>query len=135
MNELMCAAAQGNVEDVKTLLANGASANVADENGMTALKLAVIQASSPDFVEIVRLLLAAGADVAHGDLHDNTAIHLTILCRDEDTATQILPLLIEAASPDVINRRNDIGDTALYMAIQSYKDDLAEILDEAGGVE
>ncbi len=63
-------AANGDVDDVKVLLALGADPNAPDEYGRTAIFYAIesqYSATVPDLLETVRVLLDAGADA---DFHD-----------------------------------------------------------------
>jgi ankyrin repeat protein len=58
-NELFEAAREGNLEEIKQLIAKGVDVNVKDNEGWTAL----MDAAGKGHVACVRMLLDAGADV------------------------------------------------------------------------
>ena len=65
----MAAIDRGDADGVRSLLAGGASASVADEDGVTL----VMRAAAVGNAETVRLLLAAGADPTARDRHGRNA--------------------------------------------------------------
>jgi len=69
-SELGDAAWHNKVEEVKTLLANGADVNYIDKFGDTAL----MRASSSGNAEVVKILLDHGADVNIQDNYGKTAL-------------------------------------------------------------
>ena len=69
-SELGDAAWQGKVEEVKTLLANGADVNLQDDVGRTAL----MRVSLGRKAEVVKILLDHGADVNLQDKFGDTAL-------------------------------------------------------------
>jgi ankyrin repeat protein len=94
-------------DEIRTLLALGASPEVRDDERRTALILAV---SSGD-AELARLLLDAGADVAARDRDGRTALHVAAQCRDLTLAW----LLLQHGAP--VNAIDDDGASVLWRAI------------------
>lgn len=70
------AAARNDVEEVRQMLQSGFSANLYNEDGLTALHQCCID----DFEEIVRLLIDAGADVNACDSELWTPLHAAATC-------------------------------------------------------
>ncbi|NUW30016.1 ankyrin repeat domain-containing protein [Nonomuraea sp. SMC257] len=109
--ELVAAAAYGEAEEVRRLLAGGARADEPDEYGSTALYRAAVQGRA----EIVRMLLAAGADPDHESGGDGEGLPLcaAAVCGHLDVVDALLD---GGADPD---RREDVaitGRTALHWA-------------------
>jgi ankyrin repeat protein len=69
-SELHCAAAEGRLADVRSLIRAGADVTVADNQGMTPPHLA----AQGHHVAIARALLDAGAPVDATDQHGNTPL-------------------------------------------------------------
>lgn len=89
------AAAGGDAERLRMLLAAGADPGAADGSGWTPLHFAA-QARSPLAIEI---LLATGAAVDAADWHGNTPLWRAVFCSHGDGAA--IRLLLEAgADPD-----------------------------------
>ena len=103
---LLEAAARGDEESVRRLLARGADANDADATGRTAVTAAVYAGSAP----VVRLLVDAGADV---DRQDDTRAN-ALLALGETGDVDVLEEVLRAR-PDV-RRTNRFGGTALIPA-------------------
>ncbi|MFF7581091.1 ankyrin repeat domain-containing protein [Streptomyces sp. NPDC008061] len=94
-----CAAADGNADGLRVLLAGGATAKAADDAGWRPLHVAA-QAQVPSVVEV---LLAVDAEVDAADRHGNTPLWRAVFCSQGEGAT--MRLLLEAgADPD-----GDIG--------------------------
>ncbi|MCX4427602.1 ankyrin repeat domain-containing protein [Streptomyces mirabilis] len=89
------AAADGDADGLRVLLAGGAAAEAVDDAGWTPLHFAA-QAQAPSVVEV---LLAAGAAVDTADRHGNTPLWRAVFCSQGEGAT--IRLLLEAgADPD-----------------------------------
>ncbi|XP_073418479.1 protein phosphatase 1 regulatory subunit 16A [Dendrobates tinctorius] len=84
---LLEAAARNDAEEVRQLLQSGFSANLYNEDGLTALHQCCID----DYEEIVRLLLDAGADVNACDSELWTPLHAAATCGH----LQLVELLIQ----------------------------------------
>ncbi len=72
-SRLICAAYQGNVDLVKSLLAAGADVNIKNQEGDTALILAAMKGHD----EVVMVLIDAGADVNIKSNHGLTALSVS----------------------------------------------------------
>ncbi|MGW7276212.1 ankyrin repeat domain-containing protein [Streptomyces sp. NPDC054864] len=95
------AAAEGDADGLRVLLAGGAAAEATDDAGWTPLHLAA-QAQAPSAIEV---LLTAGAAVDAVDRHGNTPLWWAAFYSQGEGAT--IRLLLEAgADPD---RDNDHG--------------------------
>ena len=148
---LMLAANGGYGESVKVLLAGKANVNLRDSYGNTAVYLAAVRGAS----KVVALLVAAKADVnvnsASGEsplgvaarMGEATLVRLLIRgganlnAADQhgltplmvSKTTSIAKLLITSGAD--VNGRRDNGDSALIVAIQADREDLAVMLIKA----
>jgi ankyrin repeat protein len=92
------AAANGDVNEVRRLLAEGADPGTADAVGFTPLHFAA-QEQHPAVVEV---LLAAGADLRATDRWGNTPLWRAVFTAHGDGSTAT-SLLAAGADPDVMN--------------------------------
>ncbi|MEV6326202.1 ankyrin repeat domain-containing protein [Streptomyces sp. NPDC051909] len=92
------AAADGDAQGLKALLAGGADAEAVDAAGWTAMHFAA-QALAPQAIEV---LLAAGASVDAVDGHGNTPLWRAVFC-SQGEGTAIRRLLEAGADPDRVN--------------------------------
>ncbi|MGK5642827.1 ankyrin repeat domain-containing protein [Streptomyces sp. URMC 126] len=119
------AAADGDADGLRGLLAGGAAAGAADDAGWTPLHFAA-QARSPSAVEV---LLATGVAVDVADRHGNTPLSRAVFCSRGEGAT--IRLLLEAgADPDRVNGHG-VSPRALAARIANY--DVAAHLPAGGG--
>ena len=116
------AARDGDVEAVKTLIAEGEDINKRDR----FLGWPLHQAALNDFVEIAGLLIEAGADVNVEHRIFGTPLHAAAQRGSTDTAQL---LLNAGATPD--KQRSD-GFTALHLAAAAGNADLVDALVSAG---
>jgi ankyrin repeat protein len=114
------AAAEGDVDGLRALLAAGAAPEAADDAGWTPLHFAA-QAQAPAAVEA---LLAAGAAVDAEDRHGNTPLWRAVFCSQGEETT--IRLLLQAgADPDRVNGHG-VSPRALAERIANY--DVAALL-------
>ncbi|MFE5614424.1 ankyrin repeat domain-containing protein [Streptomyces sp. NPDC056463] len=108
------AAADGDAQGMKVLLAGGADPEVADAAGWTPLHFAAQAQASP----AIEVLLAAGASVDAVDGHGNTPLWRAVFCSQGEGAA--IRLLMEAgADPDRINTHG-VSPRALAGRIASH---------------
>jgi ankyrin repeat protein len=111
------AAADGNADGLRVLLAGGSAVETADDAGWTPLHFAA-QAQAPSVVEV---LLVAGAAVDTADRDGNTPLWRAVFCSQGEVAT--IRLLLEAgADPD---RDNGHGMSPRMLAGHIANHDLA----------
>jgi ankyrin repeat protein len=116
---LYLAAAMGDEEMMKMLLAHGADTEAAYfSRDSTALQLA---ASRGDEV-IVRLLLAKGADVTHRDISGRVALHHAA----EQGHEKIMKLLLDKKNN--IGDRDRYGNTAVHLAVEEGREKALQLL-------
>lgn len=90
------AAAVGNANIVRILIANGATVNAPDANGTTPLMWAAMQGH----IEVIRVLLASGADPTATDSHGRTAAMIAILTKhDAVGALLAAPTILPSSQP------------------------------------
>ena len=127
-NSLLEAAIDGDVEQIKSLLANGANVHAKDTEDINALMNAAAS-DSDAAAEVVKLLLDAGANVHAKDCGDSTAL-IWAAESDNDAAAEVVKLLLDAGAD--VNAKNHEGKTALDIAIRDGNEDVANLLREAG---
>ena len=119
--ELASAAALGQTDTVRQLLAQGISANATDEDGEPAL----VKAAFVGHAEIVRLLLSAGADPdasgddwnalahaaaqGHAEICTLLAAHGADLARVFDDQHTVLDMAVRSKSVDTVRALLDAG--------------------------
>ena len=119
---LIDAAADGNIEVVKQLLAAGANVNAKNKWGGTPLHWA----ARGGHKEIVELLIAKGANVNAKNDEDGTPLHLAA----DRGHTEVVELLITAGAD--VNAKDDEGETPLDQAGTSWPE-IANLLRKHGG--
>jgi len=100
LSELGAAAARGDVDSVRRLLAEGALVDTRDGNGRTAVTAAALG----DHVDVARVLIDAGADV---DLQDAERNNPLLVCGETGNVAMLREVL--RARPD-LRRTNRFGD-------------------------
>ena len=121
---LMEASGKSQNKMIELLLDNGANINLQNDNGMTALIVAVRNLRC----DTVKLLLDKGANADLKMRGGNTAlVELILYASDsatEDKVTKIIQLLVEHAD---VNIQNDKGQTALTMVMGKRKSPLKAV--------
>jgi serine/threonine protein kinase len=105
--QLCCAAAAGNAEILRRLIADGAHINAVDYDGRVALHVAAAYGHH----DLVKDLLDLKADVRHRDNFGNTALSCAVSQQHEEVATVLLKALQEygGSSGDKKAPVNDIA--------------------------
>jgi uncharacterized protein len=117
--QLILAAEQGDLETVKRLLAWGASVDVQDENGRTAL----IAAAYPNNLPIANLLIEAEADV---NIQDNTQQSAYLIATSEGYL-ELLRLTLQAGA-DVHSTDSYNGTGLIRAADRGHVEIIQELL-------
>jgi len=100
----------GNEEEIKKLIDDGADVNMVDENGDTPL---TISCEKRD-LKIIKYLIEKGAETNISNSTGNSPLNL--VCRDEsESSLEILDYLIENKKTD-INFKDKNGNSALLVA-------------------
>ena len=123
-SDLEAAAAEGDTETVKVLLAGGADVNAKEKRGMTALMLA----AGDGHIETVEVLLTGGADINAKSKDGMTALMLAAGDGHIETVKVLL-----AGGADVDAKAKD-GMTALIRAAEFGHTETVKVL-LAGGAE
>lgn len=124
---LLDAATAGDMNQIRSLLAAGASPNWADEAGTTPLMAAAKQGH----MAVVQALIDAGAEVDVADANGWTALFMSVYNHELDTGfAPITKALIDAgANP---NATIHFGITPLMLAAGGGEGAVCEVLLEAG---
>nr|VFK62837.1 MAG: Ankyrin repeat-containing protein [Candidatus Kentron sp. UNK]VFK70618.1 MAG: Ankyrin repeat-containing protein [Candidatus Kentron sp. UNK] len=123
---LSLAVSQNKIEDVRSLLANGAAVDGTGVIPQTPLMIAAVQGNTA----IVRILLASGADPNKITPHDESALYYAAFGGHEDTVRE---LLNQSGSHDLVNRKHTIFlTTPLSVAVPTGHPMLVRMLLEVG---
>jgi len=120
---LMNLVLQGEIEEAKQVIANGADVNQVDNHGNSVLHIAAQNGRAG----IIEDLILNGADVNYGNNHQNTAIHLAAQNGWDEVAGHLL-----RAKKLKVNYKDLHANTALHLAAQNGQLGVAEKLIEAG---
>jgi len=105
------AAADGDIEQVKLLIAKGADVNAKDRDGRTALFIAAVW----DCKDIAKLLIAAGANVNATENRESSApLHYAVLHKN---SKEVVSLLISKGAD--VNLTDEENRTPLHFALDS----------------
>ncbi|HVX84177.1 MAG TPA: ankyrin repeat domain-containing protein [Phycisphaerae bacterium] len=105
---LMRAAATGDVEQVRALLAAGADKNASDANGITALQAAAGQGH----LTVVQALVAAGVDLEAKDCTESTALQ----CALRQGRVDAVDALVAAGARIMLEEREALAKRKAYEA-------------------
>ena len=123
MNDLMWAASEGQLQNVKKLINAGEDVNAANAEGDTPLHYA----ASNGHKDILKILLQAGAAVNAANADGETPLHDAVRYGDKD----ILNILLQAGA--AVNATDSEGDTPLHWAAKGGHKDILKILIASGG--
>jgi pectate lyase len=116
------AAAGGDIDEVKSLIAKGADVNAWDTSKIPPLHFAVMNGHK----QVVELLIAKGADVNAGDGFNKKPLHEAVRGRHKD----VVALLIDNGAN--VNARARWDYTPMYYAAWSGITEMVELLVEKG---
>ncbi|MBL6621769.1 MAG: ankyrin repeat domain-containing protein [Rickettsiales bacterium] len=123
--ELLKATTEQNSEDriknIINLIYSGADVNVQNEDGNTALHLAVYKENK----EIIKILIDYGANVNAQNKDGDTALHLAVYKENKEIITKLID---SGADPSLENTHNQ--NPICYAAINNYKP-IAAIINNA----
>lgn len=122
MSFLHKTAERGNLESVRTLLAEGADINARDDRGRTPLHAAAREGHC----EVARWLLDNGADIQARDEDGETPLHVAVMGWSPET----VQLLVEKGAD--VNARGCGGRSPLLEAVLNGRADMTQTLVEAG---
>ncbi len=118
----MCAALEGQTEEVRTLLTKGADVNAKDDEGRTALMFAVINLH----LDTAKALLEHGADVNARADDGGTALMLAASCGDAG----IVRVLLDKGA-DLKGSYVQTGKTAATLAAEKGHTPVVDLLKRA----
>ena len=105
-----CIHFDANINNIQTLIKNGANVNLLTNNKWSALMEAIVRKDK----NVIQLLLDNGADANITTEYDNTG--LMYLARDENDTSDIMELLLRYGARK--DQQNDIGQPALFFAAE-----------------
>ena len=121
-NNLLEAAMENKLEEVKQLLEKGADPNKKDEPGNISLHYAVIEGN----IEIARLLLANNANISEKNKDDRTMLDMAATGGHIEMVKFLLDRGVD------IDEKGEGGSTALYGATVMDKREMVELLLDKG---
>lgn len=119
-NDLHHAAAKGDLNVLKRLVANGADVNSRDERGRTPLHYA----TNEHRADVMKFLLDNGADANAKDLDGDTPLHDAATAADPNIAQLLLE---HGADPNI---RGSTGETPLDIAVMLSRRETVSLLNE-----
>lgn len=120
--ELLVAAREGDLAQVRSLIAQGAAVNAQDRTGTTPL----IAASANGHLEIVQALLAAKADANLKDASGRTALMAAAANRQARIAAALIATKADVQARDIEEK------TALMLAVLAGEPEIVRALLQAG---
>ncbi|KAK4653001.1 hypothetical protein QC762_504180 [Podospora pseudocomata] len=114
------------VEVTQLLLKYGAQVDVANNDGKKAIHAAATECDP----RMIRLLLAHGANPAQKEIDGWKALHMAAQM-DKKGTLEVVKVLVDTRRIEIIDQEEK-GTTALYLAVQAGRPDVAQVLLEAG---
>ncbi|KAK4641820.1 hypothetical protein QC761_504180 [Podospora bellae-mahoneyi] len=114
------------VEVTQLLLKHGAQVDVANNDGKKAIHAAAAECDP----RMIRLLLDHGANPAQKEIDGWKALHMAAQMDKKETL-EVVKVLVDTRRIE-INNQEEKGTTALYLAVQAGRPDVAQVLLEAG---
>ncbi len=118
-SNIWTSAADGDLDQVKSLVEGGVSVNAADEVGYTPVQAA----SSWRRMDVLKWLVDNGGDVTARDEDGDTVLHIT------ETADVADFLMSKGASPET---KNNMGLTPLDVVVEEENNDLRAFYEARG---
>ncbi|XP_041471766.1 ankyrin repeat domain-containing protein 50-like [Lytechinus variegatus] len=122
VQKLQKAISEGDIEEVKQLIDNGASINQADQDGNTCLHIAV----KNDRRDIIEYLIKHGAYVETTTPEGQTSLHLAA----SQGLLEVMKIILSHGAE--VNKMGDEGRTALHIAAQNGQLDISKYLISQG---
>jgi len=126
---LMIWVALGDYPKVKLLIDHKADVTLAarNEDGNSALALAIIQGNYQNAYKIIQLLIDGGASVVKKNKHGRMPIHHLVEIQSEKTRLRVLELLIKHGA-DINARGGQDGNTMLHFTVERNDGTWAQLL-------
>lgn len=111
---LHAAAAAGQVETVRaTLGVENKLCRLKDRDGKTPLHVAAMRGK----IDVIREIVASCVDCVEDEtVQGQTALHLAVLHQEIEAVIAIVELITETNRFDVLNKKDEQGNTALHLA-------------------
>lgn len=118
---LMLAAINSRADIAKYLVEQGADIRIRDDSGNNAFKYAIGGGNK----QLISLLMDESAEEKTND--GNNALHIAVLSGSLESVKAVI-----AENPEMMNERNDKGQTPIFLAAQNNKYVIVKELTEAG---
>lgn len=118
---LMLAAISSRADIAKYLVEQGADVRIRDDNGNNAFKYAVTGGNK----QLISLLMDESAEEKTN--YGNNALHIAVLSGSLESVKAVI-----AENPEMMNERNDKGQTPIFIAAENNKYVIVKQLLEAG---
>ena len=117
------------IDELKSVIADGADVNMRDKKGNWTLLMSAIRSDEPN-LEAIKILLDAGANINEVEEAGETALKKAIYNYYNDDTLKLIKMLIDYGA--YVNIPNHDGETPLIHAARFYNSDVVKVLIDAG---